>query len=113
MQISKLFAGKTLFSNRHLKSNLIVLKNVSRAFVVDIDELGVDKILCTFELALRGISLSAVLVYADRTSTQRTPDGRYMVFIKYCVFSEDFKIFQTLAFLCSPSVSVCVHSPGR
>ena len=28
-------------------------------------------------------------------------------------FSEDFKIFRTLAFLCFPSVSVCVHTPGR
>ena len=37
----------------------------------------------------------------------------YRVFIKYCVFSEDFKIFRTLAFLCSPSVSVCVHTQGR
>ena len=38
----------------------------------------------------------------------------YRVFIKYCVFfSEDFKIFRTLAFLCFPSVSVCVHTPGR
>ena len=26
--------------------------------------------------------------------------------VKYCVFSEDFKIFRTLAFLCFPSVSV-------
>ena len=34
----------------------------------------------------------------------------YRVFIKYCVFSENFKIFQTLAFLCYPSVSVCVHT---
>ena len=31
----------------------------------------------------------------------------YRVFIKYCVFSELFKIF------CFPSVSVCVHTPGR
>ena len=38
---------------------------------------------------------------------------RYRVFIKYCVFSGDFKIFRTLAFLCSPSVSVCLHTPGR
>ena len=29
----------------------------------------------------------------------------YRVFIKYCVFAEDFKIFRTLAFLCLPSVS--------
>ena len=28
-------------------------------------------------------------------------------------FSEDFKIFRTLAFLCFPSVSVYVHTPGR
>ena len=33
----------------------------------------------------------------------------YRVFIKYCVFSEDFKIFRTLAFL---SASVCVHTPA-
>ena len=31
------------------------------------------------------------------------------MFINYCVFFEDFEIFQTLAFLCFPSVSVCVH----
>ena len=37
----------------------------------------------------------------------------YRVFIKYCVFSEDFKIFLTLAFLCFPSLPVCVHKPGR
>ena len=35
----------------------------------------------------------------------------YRVFIKYCVFSEDFKIFQTLIFLCfSLGVSVCTLS---
>ena len=39
--------------------------------------------------------------------------SRYRVFIKYCVFSEEFKIFQTLAFLCFPSVSVCVHTHTR
>ena len=38
---------------------------------------------------------------------------KYRVFIKYCVFFEYFKIFRTLAFLCFPSVSVCVHTPGR
>ena len=27
----------------------------------------------------------------------------------HCVFFEDFKIFRTLASLCFPSVSVCVH----
>ena len=37
----------------------------------------------------------------------------YRVFIKYCVFSNDFKILQTLAFLCFLSVSVCVHTQGR
>ena len=37
----------------------------------------------------------------------------YRVFIRYCVFLEDFKIFRTLAFLCFLSVSVCVHTPGR
>ena len=37
----------------------------------------------------------------------------YRVLIKYCVFSEDFKIFLNLAFLCFPSVPVCVHTPGR
>ena len=37
----------------------------------------------------------------------------YRVFIKYCVFSKDFKIFRTLAFLCFPLVSVCVHTTGR
>jgi len=36
----------------------------------------------------------------------------YRVFIKYCVFRM-FKIFQTLAFPCFPSVLVCVHTPGR
>ena len=36
----------------------------------------------------------------------------YRVFIEYCVFSEDFKLFRTLAFLCFPSVSVCVHTPA-
>ena len=30
---------------------------------------------------------------------------------KYCVFSQDFRIFQTLAFLCFPLVSVSVHTP--
>ena len=28
-------------------------------------------------------------------------------------FFRIFKIFRTLAFLCFPSVSVCVHTPGR
>ena len=37
----------------------------------------------------------------------------YRVFIKYCVFSKDFRIFRTLVFLCFPLVSVCVHTPGR
>ena len=37
----------------------------------------------------------------------------YKVFIKYCVFFGDFKIFLTLAFLRFPSVSLCVHTPGR
>ena len=41
------------------------------------------------------------------------PCGSYRVFIKYCVFSEFFQLFRTLAFLCFPSVSVCVHTPGR
>ena len=35
---------------------------------------------------------------------------KYRVFIKYCVFPEDFKIFRILAFLCLSSVSVCVHN---
>ena len=35
----------------------------------------------------------------------------YRVFIKYRIFSEDFKIFPTLAFLCFPFVLVCVHTP--
>ena len=34
----------------------------------------------------------------------------YALLIKYFVFSKDFKIFRTLASLCSPSVSVCVHT---
>ena len=34
----------------------------------------------------------------------------YRVFIKYCVFFDDFKIFWTLAFLCFPSVSVCAQT---
>ena len=37
----------------------------------------------------------------------------YRVFIKYCVFFKDFKIFWTFAFLCFPSSSLCVHTPGR
>ena len=41
----------------------------------------------------------------------------YRVIIKYCVFSDDFKIFQTLAFLFFLLVSVCVqlytHQAGR
>ena len=37
----------------------------------------------------------------------------YRVFIKYCVFSKDFRIFWTLVFLCFPLVSVCVRTPGR
>ena len=37
----------------------------------------------------------------------------YRVYIKYCVFSEDFKIFLTLPFLYFPSASVCVHTTGR
>ena len=37
----------------------------------------------------------------------------YRVFNRYCVHSEGFKIFQTLIFLCFPSVLVCVHIPGR
>ena len=35
------------------------------------------------------------------------------MFIKYCFFSDFLKIFWTRAFLCFPSVSVCVHTPGR
>ena len=38
------------------------------------------------------------------------PLKSYRVFIKYFVFSEFLKIFPTLAFLCFPSVSVCVHT---
>ena len=39
---------------------------------------------------------------------------RYRVFIKYRgFFSEVLKIFRTLAFLCFPSVSVCVQTTGR
>ena len=37
-------------------------------------------------------------------------DWKYRVFIKYCAFFEDFKIFRTLAFLCFPSASVCTHT---
>ena len=37
----------------------------------------------------------------------------YRVFIKFCVFSKEFRIFRTLVFLCFPSVSVCVHILGR
>ena len=33
--------------------------------------------------------------------------------IRYIVEGVDFKIFRTLAFLCFPSVSVCVHTTGR
>ena len=36
----------------------------------------------------------------------------YRVLIKY-IFFKYFKIFRTLAFLCFPLVSVCVHIPGR
>ena len=39
--------------------------------------------------------------------------SKYRVFIKYCVFFEDFKIFRTLTSLCFPSVSLCVHKPGK
>ena len=39
--------------------------------------------------------------------------GMYRVFIKYCVFFQYLKIFRTLALLCFPSVSVCVHAPCR
>ena len=34
----------------------------------------------------------------------------YRVFIKYCVFSKDFRIFWTLVFLCFRLVSVCTHT---
>ena len=34
----------------------------------------------------------------------------YRVFIEYCVFFDYIKIFRTLAFLCFPSVSVCVYT---
>ena len=37
----------------------------------------------------------------------------YWVFIKYCFFFEYLKIFRTLAFLCFPSVSVCVCVCGN
>ena len=37
----------------------------------------------------------------------------YRVFMKYCVISKDVRIFRTLVFLCFPSVSVRVHTPGR
>ena len=39
----------------------------------------------------------------------------YSVFIQYCFFFEYFEIFRTLAFLCFPSVSVCLytHQAGR
>ena len=33
-----------------------------------------------------------------------TTENKYRVFIKYCVFSENFKIFRSLVFLSSPSV---------
>ena len=36
----------------------------------------------------------------------------YRVFIKYCVLFQDFKIFRSLVYLCFPSMSVCVHTPG-
>ena len=38
--------------------------------------------------------------------------NNYRVFIKYCVFQK-FRIFRTLAFICFPLVSACVHTPGR
>ena len=37
----------------------------------------------------------------------------YRVFIKYCVFSEHFKIYRTLVFLCFNLVLMCVHTQGR
>ena len=33
--------------------------------------------------------------------------------LKILCFLEDFKMFRTLAFLCFPSVSVCVHTPAQ
>ena len=41
-----------------------------------------------------------------KTNAPRFDEHVYRGFIKYCVFSEDFKIFRTLTFLCFPSVSV-------
>ena len=38
--------------------------------------------------------------------------GCYRVFIIYCVFFKNFKIFRTLTFLCFPSASACVRTKG-
>ena len=49
----------------------------------------------------------------DRDYLQQRYFILYNVFINYCVFLEDFKIFWTLAFFCFPSVSVCVYTTGK
>ena len=43
-------------------------------------------------------------------TTGQEKSVKYRVFIEYRLFFEDFKIFWTFAFLCFPSVSVCVST---
>ena len=57
-----------------------------------------------------GVASSVTRGYQPNSVNMYT---RYNVFINYCVFFDDFKIFWTLASLCFPLVSVCVHTPGR
>ena len=54
----------------------------------------------------------SIMTSSGQVSVTILLSGRYRVFIRYCVFLEDVKIFRTLAFLCFPSVSVFVHIPG-
>ena len=65
----------------------------------------------SFSLSLSSLSLFSSL-YLYLSISFSPSHSIYRVFIKYCVF-EDFEISRTLAFLCFPSVSVCVHTPGR
>ena len=54
--------------------------------------------------------IKLIRLYYDAMKSWSWACGSYRVFIKYCVFSEDFKIFRTLVFLCFPSVSLCTHT---
>ena len=51
-------------------------------------------------------------IFKERANCHIDPKLNYRVFIKYCVFFEDFKIYSRLWPIGFPSLSVCVHN-GR